>query len=87
MPDGEVACTEKSIDFRAIQHGGSQYLVAVNTESTNVSGVVFRMKPDRAPLEVTVLFEGGRNITVNNSAFTDDFGPYKVHVYRWQPIS
>jgi hypothetical protein len=87
MPDGDIACTKKGIDFRAIQHGRSQYLIAVNTESTNVSGVVFRMQPDRIPLEVTVLFGEGRNIRVDNSAFTDDFGPYEVHVYRWQRIS
>jgi hypothetical protein len=70
----------RQVHSRAIEHDGAIYVLAVNTQRTPIDDVQWTVSgvPD-GPLEV--LWEG-RDLTVRDSTFLDDFGPLAVHVYR-----
>jgi hypothetical protein len=80
----DIVCDNADIDFKLMREGNTYYLLAVNTKKDTIAAVSFRINLAHKPEAVTVLFEGDRQVVVNNGSFTDGFGPYEVHVYRWQ---
>jgi hypothetical protein len=66
-----------------MRQGGAHYLFAVNTKKETITGVQFQDKQIGRPVMIRVLFENGRQISLDNGKFIDNFGPYEVHVYSW----
>lgn len=79
----DITCNNGSIDFKLMKQGGDYYLFAVNTKNENIAGVSFQNNMEVKPHEINVLFEARTQIPTDNGNFIDDFGPYEVHVYRW----
>jgi len=85
----DIMCNNPDIDFKLMRQGNAYYLFAVNTAvNTNgdpipVTGVSFEINLANKPALVQTLFEGGRQLTMSDGDFTDDFGIYEVHVYQW----
>ncbi|MDY6953863.1 MAG: choice-of-anchor U domain-containing protein, partial [Thermodesulfobacteriota bacterium] len=82
--ENDIACTNTSIDFKLMRKGDTYHLFAVNVEKQHLSDVPFRVNMALESELVDVLFEDGRKVTLNETLMTDDFGPYEVHVYKWQ---
>ena len=78
----DVVCNNSNIDFKLMRDGDTYYLFAVNTKKESIHGVSFDIKGANKPSMFTVMFEEPREIVLNNAKFTDDFGPYQVHVYE-----
>jgi len=64
----------------AKRHGGATYVFAVNMENWPVSGT-FQVKGLSGGAGVEVIDEG-RKLDAKDGAFTDQFEPYAVHLYR-----
>jgi hypothetical protein len=89
--DNDIVCNNGNIDFKLMREGdltteggNTYYLMAVNTQNATITGVSFWVNLALKPEKVEVLFEGDRQLALANGSFTDNFGPYEVHVYRWQ---
>lgn len=82
--DRDIGCTDTNIDFKLMREGDTYYLFAVNTEKTGITETLFRINLTKKPSMVDVMFEGNRKIRFSNGGFTDSFGRYGVHVYRWK---
>jgi len=82
--DNDIVCSNDNIDFKLMKEDGAYYLFAVNTKKEPITGVQFQDKQVGKPEMTRVLFENGRQISLNNGKFIDNFGPYEVHVYYWQ---
>jgi len=85
--DNEISCSNDNIDFNLMTENGAYYLFAVNTKKETFTGVQFQSKQLSRPIMISVLFENSRQIALNNGKFTDNFGPYEVHVYCWDKSS
>jgi hypothetical protein len=81
--NNDIVCNNRNIDLKLMREGDIYYLFAVNTRKKAITGVSFGNKQVNKPLIIRVLFENDRQIALNNGNFTDDFGPYEVHVYHW----
>lgn len=68
------------IDLMAKRHDGATYVFAVGMRNTPTRGT-FQVQGLSNTETAEVLGEG-RNITVRNGQFEDDFKPYDVHLYR-----
>jgi hypothetical protein len=89
--DNDIICNNGNIDFKLMREGdlttkggNTYYLFAVNTKEETITDVSFRIN---LALKPEVLFEDDKQQTPvvdENGDFTDDFGPYEVHVYYWQ---
>ncbi len=79
----DIVCDNADIDLKLMRDGNTYYLLAVNTKKDTIAAVSFRINLARKPAAVNILFEGNRQVSANNDGFTDDFGPYEVHVYHW----
>ena len=82
--DNDIVCSNDNIDFKLMKEDGAYYLFAVNIKKEPITGVQFQDKQVGKPEMTRVLFENGRQISLNNGKFIDNFGPYEVHVYYWQ---
>ncbi|MFH1147251.1 MAG: fibronectin type III domain-containing protein [Pseudomonadota bacterium] len=82
--DASASSSNSSLDCRLIKDGSECYLLAVNTLNGAISGASFTVSGTGDLSLIDVLFENGRQVPLVSSSFTDDFGPYQVHVYRWQ---
>ena len=82
--DDDIVCDNGNIDFKLVRGDNAYYLLVVNTKEETISGVPFQIALAHKPAAVEVLFEGGRQLSVNTGNFTDDFDPYEVHVYHWE---
>jgi len=86
----EIVCSDNRIDWNLMRQGNSHYLFAVNTavngegDPVPLTGVSFQMNMELASTEVDTLFEEGRQLNIEDKLFVDGFGPYEVHVYRWE---
>ena len=78
----DVVCSNANIDFKLMRDGDTYYLFAVNTKKESINGVSFDIKGVKNPSTFAVMFERHREIVLNNAKFTDDFGPYEVHIYK-----
>jgi hypothetical protein len=83
----EIICNNKDIDFKLMRKHDAYYLSAVNTKKKTISNVSFRNKAQHKQEIISVLFEDNRQLVVNKDNFTDDFGPYEVHIYHWKAAS
>ena len=85
----DIVCQNANIDHKLFRAGNTYYLIAVNTtvdganDPLPASGVLFDMNTELESSTVDTLFEGGREISVDSNLL-DDFGPYEVHVYKWE---
>jgi hypothetical protein len=88
--ENDVVCDNADIDFKLMWDLGTYYLLAVNTrvnadgEPVDNNNVSFEINLVNKPTVFDTLFEGGRQVSVISSAVTDNFGPYEVHVYRFE---
>jgi hypothetical protein len=73
-----------AIRLLAKRHRGLRYLVAVNNGPTLVQAS-FRLTEQAS--QVDVLNEARRIDTSSGTLFSDDFGPYATHVYRFPAAS
>jgi hypothetical protein len=80
----DIVCDNRNIDFKLMRQGKAYYLLTVNTKKNNITGVSFKIKREEKPAVIDTLFESGRQIPVINGKVTDSFGPYEVHVYKWE---
>jgi hypothetical protein len=80
----DIVCNNRNIDFKLMRQGNIYYLLTVNTKKNNITGVSFKIKLEEKPAVIDTLFESGRQISVINDKATDSFGPYEVHVYKWE---
>ncbi len=81
--DNDIICDNPDIDIKVMRKGNTYYLFAVNTKEEDIKGVSFDIDinlPDK-PSSFAVLFEANKHL-VDNDSFTDNFGPYEVHVYQ-----
>jgi len=85
--NNDIICNNRNIDFKLMREGDTYYLFAVNAKKETVTGVSFRNKLVNKPSTIGVLFENHRQLAAINGNFTDDFGPYGVHVYHWDESS
>jgi len=81
--DNDIICNNRNIDYKLMREGHTYYLFAVNTKNRMITGVSFRNDLANKPSMISVLFENGRQIAVTGGKFTDNFGPYEVHIYHW----
>ena len=80
----EELCQDNSAKIENIykkDSDGNEYIIAVNTENSNVENVSFNVKGLAKETTVQVLFEN-RTITSASGYFTDSFSPYGRHVYQ-----
>jgi len=89
--DNCIVCSNGHIDFKLMREGdltteggNTYYLLTVNTQNTPITGISFWINLAQEPAVVDVVFEDDRRLSVVKGSFTDNFGPYEVHVYRWQ---
>jgi hypothetical protein len=93
--DNDVTCANANIDSKLMKEGNTYYLFAVNTrvdgngDPIDTNGVSFQINLIYKPSTINVKFEGRTqvdpaNVDSVNGNFTDDFGPYAVHVYYWE---
>jgi hypothetical protein len=80
----DIVCNNSNIDFKLMRQGNAYYLLTVNTKKNNITGVSFKIKLEEKPAVIDTLFESGRQIPIINGKVTDSFGPYEVHVYKWE---
>jgi hypothetical protein len=80
----DIVCNNRNIDFKLMRQGNAYYLLTVNTKKNNITGVSFKIKLEEKPAVINTLFESGRQIPIINGKVTDNFGPYEVHVYKWE---
>jgi hypothetical protein len=80
----DIVCNNPNIDIKLMRQGATYYLFAVNTKEEPVSGVSLQINLAQAPSMLDTLFEGDRQLGVSDGQFTDTFGLYEVHVYRWK---
>ena len=73
-----VSCGESSVMCGTYAHGGQLHILAVNTRQSPVHARL----TGHAAGPVEVLFEG-RQLQAEAGAWTDAFGPYERHVYRF----
>ena len=73
---------EVPIACMAKRHGGATYLFAVAMRNQSTRGS-FRIKGLAKDSRLEVLSES-RTVPVADGEFTDNFGPYEVHLYRSQ---
>jgi hypothetical protein len=72
-----------------MKQGDTYYLFAVNTaidvqgDPVSVADVSFNINMANVPNAVDTLFDGGRQVSVHNGTFTDNFDIYEVHIYSW----
>ncbi len=85
--ENDIVCNNSNIDFKLMREGKTYYLFAVNTKKETFNRVSFRNRLVNKPSMIGVLFENGRHIAVTDGNFTDNFGPYEVHVYHWKESS
>jgi hypothetical protein len=83
----DIICNNGDIDFKLMRRGDAYYLIAVNIKKKSITDVSLKIKLARTPRIIRVLFEDNREIRVRDGNFTDDFGPYGVHVYHWKAAS
>jgi hypothetical protein len=74
LPGGPIA-------FAVKRQGGATYLFAVRMEA-NPAKVTFQLSGVTGKAVAEVLGED-RRIEVKEGRFSDEFGPYAVHLYRW----
>ncbi len=82
--ENDVVCDSGDIDLKLMRANNAYYLFAVNKKEQTITGVSFQLNMVLASALVDVLFESGRQTSVQNGGFEDDFDPYEVHVYYWQ---
>jgi hypothetical protein len=88
--DNDITCDNPAIDIKLMKDGSAYYLFAVNTavdlqgDPIAISGVSLHINLAQAPSVLDTLFESDRQVAVSDGQFTDDFGLYEVHVYRWE---
>jgi predicted CXXCH cytochrome family protein len=80
----DVFCDNGKIDFNLMRQGNAHYLITVNTKQETVAGVSFQVNMIVESGGIDVLFESGRQVSLQDGSFEDDFGPYEVHVYSWE---
>lgn len=77
-----IACPTKGIEFFAREIDGELFVLACKREGETVPA-----KFSGLPATFTageVMFESPRTVEVKNGTFTDWFGPFEVHVYRFR---
>jgi len=84
--DKYIVCNNDQIDIKLMREGATYYLFAVNTKEEAISDVPFEIKVALAPSVLETLFEGDGEVAVDDGQFSDDFGVYEVHVYRWEVL-
>ena len=77
-----------SVDARLYLHESVYHVIAVNHEKHSVNPATFKIQSQSSTKShignVDVLFEN-RDIQVEDGEWTDDFGPYGVHLYTIRP--
>lgn len=80
LVSGESSNSDVPVEFIVKQHGGETYIFAVCMRGESTSAT-FRAAAWKSPQRVEVLGEN-RQITTRDGAFSDDFAPWDVHLYR-----
>ena len=83
-PDSKrpIACRTVGIEFLAREAGDEIFVLACKREGETVQAE-FTGLPASAG-EGEVMFESPRKVALKNGRFTDWFGPFEVHVYRFR---
>jgi hypothetical protein len=63
---------------------GASYFFVLNLSNTQVNGASVSLTGVGAATSATVFNESPRSVTLSAGSFTDDFGPYQLHVYTVQ---
>lgn len=85
IPDAaEVASSDPEVPISTMvkRHGGATYLFAVGMRNKATRGT-FHLQDVPAQAKVEVIDEN-RVLAMQDGAFSDDFSPYAVHLYRIQ---
>jgi len=80
----DALCDHADVDFKVMRRDNTYYLFAVNTKKETIKGVSFQLDMVVQSTSVDVLFEHGRQTSLQDGHFADDFDLYEVHVYCWQ---
>jgi hypothetical protein len=84
-PDSKlpIACRTKAIECLVREVGREVFVLACKREGETVQAE-FSGLPANLATTGEVMFESPRKVEVKNGKFTDWFGPFEVHVYRFR---
>ena len=74
--------TFSTINMMAIEYEGNSFILAVNDVDEPVSVTFANLPPGFTSVNV---IDEGRTIPITGNSFTDDFGPWGVHLYQIVP--
>ena len=86
-PDSELSVKVEGkgsgeVEFCVREAGADVFVIACKREGATVNVRFTGLPPDVGPGEV--LFESPRRVEAKGGAFSDWFGPFEVHVYRFK---
>lgn len=82
-PDSKlpIQCSGKGMEFVARQTSDALYILACKREGEAVQAQFSGLPADISKGDV--VYESPRTVSVNSGQFTDSFGPFDVHVYKF----
>jgi len=76
-----IKCATPGVEFVAREVDGDLFLLACKREGETVEAKFAGLPHDRRHADV--MYESPRTVEASDGAFTDWFGPFEVHVYRF----
>jgi len=95
--DPAVSVSADNVHYAYGSAGGKSYLIATNDGESGATGVTVTLPAGATAKHVSVLFDKlaqgtnqytARDLTLvagNRPSFSDDFGPFEVHIYELEP--
>jgi hypothetical protein len=85
-PDSKlpIACRAKGIEFLVREVNGELFVLACKREGETVQAEFTGVPPSVSAEAGEVMFESPRKVEAKNGKFSDWFGPFEVHVYRFK---